>query len=475
MSRFRIRRLVGSALGMSRIAPRPRRLSLHELESRLTPAFAATIGVASTTVAEGSDVALTSTVTDATTPTYQWTVVKEGVAGDFATGTTANFDFTPDDNGTYDVTLVVTDTGTAGNPTTTATVTINAFNVPPTASVSGPSTSVPGLPLTFTLNATDSSTVDTAAGFTFNIDWDNNGSVDQTVSGPSGTTVTHTFGTTGSDTFSVTATDKDGGTSAPVTQTVTVQTVAVVPDQLNPGKTLLAVGGTAGDDNIMLVPAGSSGKLKVTVNGQQFGNFGPVSRIAVYGLDGNDNIQLAGSIRTPAWLFGGDGNDRLQGAKGNDVLVGGAGDDDINGKQGDDIVIGGEGSDHILGGPGNDLMIGGSTAYDANEPALFAIATIWRTGSVASRVSALQTSTTVPLVLGGSTPTVFDDGVADFINGTSGGGWIFGDPGVDQIGGSGKGIFFNDGTTAGNGHGHGNGNGNGGGNGNGHGNGHGNH
>ena len=75
----------------------------------------------------------------------------------------------------------------------------------------------------------------------------------------------------------------------------------------------------------------------------------------------------------------------------------------------------------------------------------------------------------VALVIGGSTPTVFDDGVADMINGTSGGGWIFGDATVDQIGGSGKGVFFNDGTTAGTHP----GNGNGGGNGNGHG--HGNH
>src|SRR5262249_51918357 len=139
----------------------------------------------------------------------------------------------------------------------------------------------------------------------------------------------------------------------------------------------------------------------------------------------------------------------LKGAKGNDVIVGGAGNDQIHGQQGDDILIGGLGADQINGGPGNDLMVGGTTAYDANETALAEIATIWHTGSVATRVSALQSSMTVPLVLAGATPTVFDDGVADSINGTSGGGWIFGDPNVDQIGGSGKGVFLNDGTTAG--------------------------
>src|SRR5262249_13373943 len=149
-------------------------LQLSEFECRLTPALAATIQVDSTNVAEGSNVLLTSNVTEATTPTYQWTVVKEGFAGDFATGTTADFSFIPDDNGKYDVTLVVTDTGTSGTPTTMATVQITAFNVAPTAGISGPSASVPGLPLTYTLTATDPSSVDTAAGFTFNIDWDNN-------------------------------------------------------------------------------------------------------------------------------------------------------------------------------------------------------------------------------------------------------------------------------------------------------------
>src|SRR5206468_32747 len=157
----------------------------------------------------------------------------------------------------------------------------------------GSSVGVPGLPVTFTLGATDPSPADQAAGFTFNVDWDSNGTVDQTVTGPAGTTVTHTFSGTGSDTVTVTATDKDGGTSAPATLAVNVKTAALVDDFLNPGHKLLAVGGTNGADNINLVPGGSGG-IKVLMGGKSVGTFAGAGRIVVFGLGGDDNIHLAG-------------------------------------------------------------------------------------------------------------------------------------------------------------------------------------
>ena len=58
---------------------------------------------------------------------------------------------------------------------------------------------------------------------------------------------------------------------------------------------------------------------------------------------GDDDIQVAGGITLPAWLYGGDGNDRLQGGGGNNVLVGGAGDDQLIGGGGRDLLIGGLG------------------------------------------------------------------------------------------------------------------------------------
>ena len=182
------------------------------------------------------------------------------------------------------------------------------------------------------------------------------------------------------------------------------------------------------------------------MGGRSVGTF-RASRIAVFGLGGDDSIHLAGSIRTPAWLDGGDGNDRLKGGKGNDVLLGGAGDDHLDGSQGHDIMIGGAGADRLLGGPGDDLMIAGTTSYDTDMTALSSIAGVWGGGgTVAERVDALQTSTTVPLMLGGTSPTVFDDGAADVITGASGGGWVFADPTQDQITGNLHKLFVNDAT-----------------------------
>src|SRR5262249_49314695 len=45
------------------------------------------------------------------------------------------------------------------------------------------------------------------------------------------------------------------------------------------------------------------------------------SRVVVYAGPGNDDGTVAGSITLPAWLYGGDGNDRLKGGNGNNVLV----------------------------------------------------------------------------------------------------------------------------------------------------------
>jgi hypothetical protein len=48
-------------------------------------------------------------------------------------------------------------------------------NVAPTASVSGPIEGLPGELLSFTLDAFDPSLDDRSAGFTFDIDWDGDG------------------------------------------------------------------------------------------------------------------------------------------------------------------------------------------------------------------------------------------------------------------------------------------------------------
>src|SRR5262249_48684985 len=146
----RLRRLgqTVSRVSSSKRSPSPKcRLRFHQLESRDTPSHTVTInGPPVLTGPEGTEVSFTSTVAGATSPTYEWTVVKDMAATPFATGTTADFKFTPDDNGSYVIKLVVTDgaTDATGGHTATDTETFTATNVAPTATLTGPPVTVPG-------------------------------------------------------------------------------------------------------------------------------------------------------------------------------------------------------------------------------------------------------------------------------------------------------------------------------------------
>jgi Ca2+-binding RTX toxin-like protein len=412
-------------------------LNLQSLDERIVPSLTAVIDPVPLTGPEGTAVALTGTVDGAAAdPTYAWSVTKDGV--DFASGTSSDFSFTPDDNGSYIVSLAVSDgVETAGD---SATFTIT--NVAPTASLTGPALAVRSQTLSFTLLSSDPSSVDTAAGFTFNVDWNGDGTVDQTVSGTSGTVVTHSFSTEGTFNVTVTATDKDGGVSAPALLGVTVKAAAVMDDPLNPGHKLLAVGGTDGNDWIHTVQLGRTGQLKVLIRGKQVGLFEPVERIAVYAGTGNDMVTLANSITIPVWEYGGDGNDVLQGAKGNDVLLGEAGNDLLNGHQGNDLLIGGTGADRIIGGPGDDLLIAGTTSYDHDDAALYDISQRWgSTAAYADRVADLRTGAHALSVSAG---TVQNDTSVDRLTGASGKDWFFADPLLDKITGNLKGLSVND-------------------------------
>src|SRR5205085_4792777 len=122
--------------------------------------------------------------------------------------------------------------------------------------------------------------------------------------------------------------------------------------------------------------------LAVTIGGAAVGTFAapagqPSSGLVVYAQAGDDDVQVAGSITVPAWLYGGDGNDRLKGGAGDDVLVGGDGDDLLVGGSGRDILIGGRGADRIVGDAGDDILIAGATAYDGDRAALAALHGTW--------------------------------------------------------------------------------------------------
>ncbi|HEY7486139.1 MAG TPA: calcium-binding protein [Streptosporangiaceae bacterium] len=77
----------------------------------------------------------------------------------------------------------------------------------------------------------------------------------------------------------------------------------------------------------------------------------------VHGGGGNDSITAGtGTGR----LFGDSGNDHLWGQTGNDVIRGGTGDDELHGSTGNDTLIGEEDDDKLFGDDGNDSLDGSS-------------------------------------------------------------------------------------------------------------------
>ena len=65
-------------------------------------------------------------------------------------------------------------------------------------------------------------------------------------------------------------------------------------------------------------------------------------------------------------LFGGNGDDLLNGTAGNDNLSGGNGQDTLNGDGGNDTLAGGNGGDILNGGDGNDLLQGDDSDESTN-------------------------------------------------------------------------------------------------------------
>jgi len=300
----------------------------------------------------------------------------------------------------------------------TAEVVVN--NVAPLASVVGPTDGVRGQSRTMTLNATDASPVDQAAGFEFNWNW-GDGSPTETRSGLSGMTIEHVFTEVGTYTLQVTAQDKDGGLSDVATHTITVTAVGLQDDPLYPGKKMLAVGGTAGNDAIVFNRGGRG--VKVLINGASQGVFQPTSRIVAFGQDGNDNIQTAGALKLAAWLYGGGGNDRLSGGAGHDLLFGGLGNDQLLGGQGRDLLVGGLGVDRLNGNAADDILIGDSLNLD--DAALRDVMAVWTS-------SGLNFNARVALLSATLTPAVENDGERDDLVGASGNNWSCEDVGVPK-------------------------------------------
>ena len=77
---------------------------------------------------------------------------------------------------------------------------------------------------------------------------------------------------------------------------------------------------------------------------------------SIYGGDGNDTLNGAAAV-VAVRLYGEAGNDNITGGTVNDVLQGAAGNDTITGGAGADTITGGTGADLLTGGAGADTFV----------------------------------------------------------------------------------------------------------------------
>jgi DNA/RNA endonuclease G (NUC1) len=165
--------------------------------------------VAPSTGSEGTQISVSGSATDpdaGETFTFSWVVTKNG--SPYATGSGTPYSFTPDDNGTYVVTLTATDSHNASGSTSAS---IAVSNVAPSiVSVTGPTAPLPlGNSATININYSDPGTADT---HTATLTWDDGSN--STVACSAGTcSASHTYAHAGVYGIAITVADDDGGTA----------------------------------------------------------------------------------------------------------------------------------------------------------------------------------------------------------------------------------------------------------------------
>ena len=187
--------------------------------------------VGPTTGAEGAAVTLTGSASDAGSAdtsagfTFVWNVTEahRGTTTSYASATYAagatssTFSFTPNDFGTYTVTLVATDHDGVSSPLASQTITVPGVPPAPTISPSTTTSDPEGTAVTLTGTATDQSTVDTSAGFTFtwNVSKVNGTTTVASFATGTGSTLVFTPDDIGTYTVTMTAKDKTARPAAP--------------------------------------------------------------------------------------------------------------------------------------------------------------------------------------------------------------------------------------------------------------------
>ena len=108
----------------------------------------------------------------------------------------------------------------------------------------------------------------------------------------------------------------------------------------------------------------------------------------------------------------------------NTIMLG-DGNDKVYGSAGRDLLIGGDGNDTLFGEAHDDILVAGTTVHDEDDIALMAILSEWTSSnSYADRVSNIRDGggSNGPFVLNDT--TVFDDGRVDTLWGHGGQDWF---------------------------------------------------
>jgi PKD repeat protein len=341
------------------------------------------------------------------------------------------------DNGSFAVTVSVTDAGGASGAANLAAPIVNV--APQNLAFAGPAAGSRGQTLNFTGSFTDPGLNDT---HTARIDW-GDGSISSPVVTGSGSAfrqlaATHTYQTSGTYQATLTVSDDDGGSASRQIEVV-VQTAQVPGVALRNG--LLEIVGSEQSDSITVAVVQGGGlnvfgSLGGATVSQSFAA-GSVLQIVAQMGGGSDMLTISSTVPLPVFADGGAGSDTLLAGGGAAILLGGPGNDSLRGGTRRDLLIGGVGLDQINAAGASDLLIGGRTAYDADQAALAAILAEWTAaGGYQDRAARLRGGTgTIVQPLGVKlthNQTVFDDTVVDRLWGGSEMDWFFYDPTRDQ-------------------------------------------
>ena len=354
-------------------------------------------------VLEGSTVTLNATGSSdpdaGDTLSYAWDLNYDGVTFDVdATGSQPNVGFN-DSFATRSIALRVTD---AVGLSSIATSMLTVNNVAPTVSISAPLDGfqgVKGQVRTFALTASDASSVDQAATFTYAVNWGDGSSVSSYTGQPNAANVQHVFSNAGTYSVSVTAMDKDGGVSSATTRSVTILSQELQGNQL-------AVGGTSGDDTLTVTPVTST-SATVQLNATNLGTVSlPSGGLFFYASTGVDTVILNGTAAADTFTLDASASTvngvtvRSQSVEATKAF-GLAGNDSFN-------LVGGALT--VDGGTGTDVLIG------ANAPTNWNI-TATNAGNVAA-----ATFTNVEQITGGNqNDTFFFVGAGGLTGALSGG------------------------------------------------------